>query len=162
MAPRFPLYIDLNGNNCIIFGGGDKAANRAEVLLQFGAKITIISPTLCTKLRDMEENGLIRYIPRRYYRGDCSSCYLCVAATNNDAINIAISDECKAKAVAVNVTHPSAFGTFLFPTVITEQDITISVVSTKNQKIAERVRDLIEEEISVFHKAMLNDDAVVE
>ena len=25
MALGFPLYIDLNGNNCVVFGGGDYA-----------------------------------------------------------------------------------------------------------------------------------------
>ena len=37
MALGFPLYIDLNGNNCVVFGGGEFAADRAQTLLRFGA-----------------------------------------------------------------------------------------------------------------------------
>ena len=127
MAGGFPLYIDLKGNNCTVFGGGRAAAARVATLLDFGAKITVISPELCEELRRLDEEGRIRYIPRRYYRGDCTSSYLCVAATNNDAVNIAISDECKAKSIAVNVLSPAAFGTFRFPAVVTREGLTVSV-----------------------------------
>ena len=127
VASDFPLYIDLRSNNCTVFGGGRSAASRVSTLLAFGAKVTVISPELCEELRRLDESGKIRYIPRRYYRGDCTSSYLCVAATGNDAVNIAISDECKAKAIAVNVVSPAAFGTFRFPAVIVEKEITISL-----------------------------------
>ncbi|MDD3693601.1 MAG: bifunctional precorrin-2 dehydrogenase/sirohydrochlorin ferrochelatase [Oscillospiraceae bacterium] len=162
MAPQFPMYIDLEGNNCIIFGGGDKAAARASVLLKFGAKVTVISPTLCDKLIDMDRKGLIRHIPRRYYRGDCSSCYICIAATNDDAVNIAISDECKAKRIAVNVTKPSAFGTFVFPSVIVEKDITISVAGETNKKLVRLICESIAREMPRMMSNALKENLKVE
>ena len=99
MALGFPLYINLHGNNCVVLGGGEFAWERARTLLAFGAKVTVISPTLCEGLRRLDEEGKIRYIPRRYFRGDCTCAYLCVAATEDEALNIAISDECKAKGI---------------------------------------------------------------
>jgi siroheme synthase-like protein len=126
-VPRFPLYIDLKGNNCTIFGGGQKAAYYARILLQFEAKVTIVSPDLCDELLELDKAGRIRYIPRRYFRGDCASCYICIAATDNEAVNITISDECKARAIAVSVTHPAAFGTFEFPVVAMQGDVALSL-----------------------------------
>lgn len=147
MAPRFPLFIDLYDNNCTIFGGGSKAAARAAILLQFGAKVTVVSPALCKELKDMDAKGLIRYIPRRYYRGDCTSSYLCIAATNNDTVNISISDECKAKAIAVNVTSPSAFGTFRFPSVIFEKDVAVAVICNSDDSRTKQIKDCIQREL---------------
>ncbi|HHV51073.1 MAG TPA: bifunctional precorrin-2 dehydrogenase/sirohydrochlorin ferrochelatase [Clostridiales bacterium] len=147
MAPRFPLYIDLKGNNCTIFGGGEAAASRAEVLLKFNAKITVISPTLCDRLREMDEEGLIRYIPRKYFRGDCSSAYLCIAATDDVSMNIAISEECKAKSIPVNVTRPYEYGTFDFPAFCIEDDVTVSVSCVKNPEFADEICSLISEEL---------------
>lgn len=60
-------------------------------------KLTVISPTLCEGLRRLDEEGKIRYIPRRYFHGDCTCAYLCVAATEDEALNIAISDEARPK-----------------------------------------------------------------
>jgi|LSQX01.1.fsa_nt_gb siroheme synthase-like protein len=158
MKPRFPLYIDLDGNNCIIFGGGDEAADRAEALLKFGAKVTVITPTLCAKLRKMDEAGLIRYIPRRYYRGDCSSGYICIAATDNEAVNIAISDECKAKSIAVNVTNPSDFGTFIFPSVTIKNGVTVSVSSSIYQDHTDNICGMIADEIPSILAKVLKDN----
>ena len=131
MALGFPLLIDLVDNNCIVFGGSEEAAARAATLLQFGAKVTVISPSLCPALRDLEEAGRVRYIPRRYYRGDCTSSYLCVAATGNMNIDLAIAAECKAKAIAINVQSDETYGTFRFPTVVMpEPDAALTVIGT--------------------------------
>lgn len=152
MALGFPLYIDLNGNNCVVFGGGEFAADRAQTLLRFGAKVTVIHPTLCPRLREMDEGGQIRYIPRRYYRGDCTSAYLCVAATDDDALNIAISDECKAKGLPVNVSSPAAFGTFLFPAVVFGDGLTVSVAGGAPAHL-ERLRDELEKALPSLEEA---------
>ena len=154
MAPGFPLYIDLNGNNCTVVGGGRTAASRVATLLDFGAKVTVISPVLCDELRRLDEENRIRYIPRRYYRGDCNSSYLCVAATDNEAVNIAISDECKAKAIAVNVTSPAAFGTFRFPAVVMEKDVTVSIIGGADEAMLDRIRAEIARQMpEVYEKA---------
>lgn len=127
MAFGFPLYIDLNGNNCVVLGGGDYAADKVDALLKFGAKVTVISPTLCDRLRELDQTRAIRYIPRRYYRGDCTNAYICVAATGVESVNIAISDECKAKGVPVNVSRPAAFGNYTFPRIVLYKDVSLAV-----------------------------------
>ena len=138
----FPLYVNLEGNNCTIFGGNDEAAGYASVLLSFGAKVTVVSPDLCDKLAQMDRDLKIRYIPRRYFRGDCSSCYICIASTGSDALNISISDECKARAISVCVASPSAYGTFRFPVTALQGDITMSISGVPDDT---RSRDLLEE-----------------
>ncbi len=127
MAVGFPLYIDLEGNNCTIFGGDETAFDAACTLRRFGAKVTIISPTVCEQLLQMEQDGEIRYLRRRYFRGDCSSARLCCAFTDDTAINIAISDECKNKSIPVAVNKPEGFGTFSLPHAAILQDTVIAV-----------------------------------
>lgn len=148
MAFGFPLYIDLNGNNCTIFGGGDYAADKAETLLKFGARITVISPTLCERLTRLDAAHAIRYIPRKYYRGDCTTCVLCVAATDHDATNIAIASECKAKKIPVNLSQPAAFGNFCFPEAIIKDDLQISLVGNMSSEELRGLRDTIEKALS--------------
>lgn len=124
---RFPLFLDLQQNNCVIVGGGHYAASAAELLLRFGAKVTVISPVLCDALRALDEAGKIRYIPRRYFRGDCVNAYLTVAATNVKSVNIAIAEECKARRIPVNVSLPDAYGTFSLPQIAACGDMIVSV-----------------------------------
>ncbi len=137
MKPGFPLYTDLTGNNCTIFGGDDSALRRVRELHRFGAKVTVISPTLCDELAAMGERGDIRHIPRKYYRGDCTNAQMCVAATQDPATNIAIATECKAKGIPVNVIAPKEYGNFTFPrSIITDQVVVAIDGSLEADKLA--------------------------
>ncbi len=127
MTGGFPLYIDLQGNNCTVFGGGNAALRRVRELLRFGAAVAVISPTLCEELARMSDEGRIRHIPRKYFRGDCSNAQLCIAATGDPKVNIDIATECKAKSVPVNVTEPAAYGNFRFPHIAVYEDVILSV-----------------------------------
>lgn len=127
MALGFPLLVDLTDNNCTVFGGNKSALRRVNELLRFGAKVTVISPQLCPELEQMSENGLIRHIPRKYFRGDCTNSQLCVAATDDNALNIAISTECKNKSIPVNVTEPRSYGNFTFPRLVITDDVVLSI-----------------------------------
>ena len=102
MPNAFPLYVYLTDCDCIIIGGGSYAAHSAETLIRFGARVTVISPTLCPALRELNKEGRIRYIPRKYFRGDCTPATLCVAATDLDAVNISVAEECRAKGRSVH------------------------------------------------------------
>ena len=63
MAGRMPIHLDLAGNNCTIFGGGCNTVRRAKEFLHFGAKVTVISPSVCPELQALMDSNDIRYIP---------------------------------------------------------------------------------------------------
>lgn len=156
MTVGFPLYIDLKDNNCTVFGGGADAYEAAVTLLRFHAKVTVVSPTLCPELEQMDRKGSIRYLRRRYFRGDCSSARLCVAATDEPAVNIAISDECKAKSIPVAVTRPVGFGTFAFPHAAIAKNVVVAVSGAASQAkqrfVQQRLETLLPELLEEFEK----------
>ena len=78
----------------------------------------------------MSNNGQIRHLPRKYFRGDCSNSQLCVAATEDNNMNIAIATECKNKSIPVNVTQPRSYGTFTFPRMVITDEGVLSVTGT--------------------------------
>ena len=153
MSVGFPLLIDLKGNNCTVFGGGKSAFRRVNELLRFGAKVTVISPQICPELKQLSDSDLIRYIPRKYFRGDCTNSQLCVAATDDSNLNISISTECKNKGIPVNVTQPRSFGNFSFPRMVLDDQVVISIngslpsetLNRLQSKLQERLPDLLEE-----------------
>ena len=118
MALDFPVFVSLRDNTCVIVGGGEYAADAAELLLSFGAKISVISPALCPRLQALDKAGTIRHIPRKFFRGDTANCYLCVAASGDKTVNIAVAVECKARHVLVNVEEPAEYGTMRLPKLV--------------------------------------------
>lgn len=146
MTPKFPIYMDLNANNIVIVGGNSYAANATLLLKQFGAKITLISPTLCPELEQMVGEGWIRHITRKYFRGDAANCYMCVAATENKDTNIAISVECKHRHIPVNVEDPAVYGTFELPEMIANDNLIGGFLSEDREtlkKTCARLRDIV-------------------
>lgn len=147
MAIGFPLLIDLSGNNCTVFGGGKSALRRVEELMRFDAKVTVISPQLCPELKQLSERELIRHIPRKYFRGDCTNSQLCVAATDDDNLNISIATECKNKGIPVNVTHPRSFGNFSFPRMVLDDQLVISINGTLPSDTLNRLQTKLQEQL---------------
>ena len=147
MALGFPLLVELKDNNCTVFGGNKSALRRVHELLRFGAKVTVISPQVCSELEQMSEEGLIRHIPRKYFRGDCSNSQLCVAATEDNALNIAISTECKNKGIPVNVTSPRSYGNFTFPRMVITDEVILSITGTLSADALNKLKDRLQEEL---------------
>lgn len=160
MALGFPLLVDLKDNNCTVFGGNKSALRRVSELLRFGAKVTVISPVLCSELQQMSDSGQIRHIPRKYFRGDCSNSQLCVAATDDTALNIAISTECKNKGIPVNVTTPRSYGNFTFPRMVITDDVILSITGTLSADELNRLRELLQEELPQMIAEVQSDNNV--
>ena len=147
MALGFPLLVDLKGNNCTVFGGNKSALRRVNELLRFGAKVTVISPQIVPELEQLSQEGLIRHIPRKYFRGDCSNSQLCVAATDDNTLNIAISTECKNKGIPVNVTSPRSYGNFTFPRMVITDEVILSITGTLPADDLTKLKDRLQEEL---------------
>ena len=147
MAIGFPLLIDLKDNHCTVFGGGNSALRRVKELIRFGAKVTLVTPDLCPELLQLSESGVIRHIPRKYFRGDCTNSQLCVAATDDSTLNIAISTECKNKGIPVNVTQPRSYGTFTFPRMVMTDNVVLSINGSLPAETLSRLRDRLQNEL---------------
>ena len=48
----FPLFVDLEGRQVLVVGGGKIAVRRVRTLLEFGCQITVVSPEVCEELRE--------------------------------------------------------------------------------------------------------------
>ncbi len=144
VAVGFPLYVDLKDNNCTIFGGGEDAFEAASTLRRFGAKVTVVNPEICPALQEMDVNGEIRHLRRKYFRGDCSSARLCVALTDDTALNIAISDECKNKNIPVALTKPEGFGNFTLPRAAICEDTVVSISGSSSDELQKYITERLE------------------
>ena len=80
----------------------------------------------------------------------------------DEALNIAISDECKAKGIPVNVLKPVAFGTFYFPAVVLTDTLSVSISGKLDPVVLARLRDQIEQALPTMLKAASSSDTDVD
>lgn len=141
-APRFPMFVNLYGQKAVIIGGGQIAARRAAVLLEFGAEITVIAPEIHPKLAACN----IRAIYRPYAFGDCKGSALVLAATNSREINHAVYEEAKAFRLPVNISDAPEECSFYFPAIVRQGPLVIGLVADgKNHKLVKEAAQALRE-----------------
>lgn len=115
---RFPVFIDVKNKKIIIIGGGNIAARRAEVLLTFGAQVTVISPELCGKTRELFGRGNISWNKKKYENGDVEGAALVVCATDDKGVNSSAAKEAVEYGILVSVADNKSKSTFYFPAIV--------------------------------------------
>lgn len=141
-APRFPLFVSLAGQKCVVFGAGAIAARRVGVLRRFGAAVTVVAPE--------SPAGIAVDVVRGYEKSDLSGAFLAVAATNDRQVNHCIAADCADLHIPCSVADCAAESTFFFPAVCEGGGLIAGVVSDgtahgKTAAAAKRIRAVLEE-----------------
>jgi len=88
--PPYLLGLRLQGRLAVVFGGGRVATRRVPALLESGARVRIVSPSLSPSLQELAASGRIAWEQRKYEPGDCEGAWLVCAFTDDVATNAAI------------------------------------------------------------------------
>jgi siroheme synthase-like protein len=123
----YPIFLDLQGRGCLVIGGGTVAERKVEKLLEVGAEVTLISPSLTARLQEWAATQKICYKPRPYHHGDLAPFQLAFAAADDAAVNAAVKREGEERGVWVNVADDPAHCDFILPSVLRRGDLVVAV-----------------------------------
>ena len=56
----FPMFVDMTERECLIVGGGNVAYRKVIVMLDFGAKVTVVAEDICDELRKLTIDDIVR------------------------------------------------------------------------------------------------------
>ena len=54
----FPMFVDMTERECLIVGGGNVAYRKVIVMLDFGAKVTVVAEDICDELSKLTTDDL--------------------------------------------------------------------------------------------------------
>ncbi len=130
----FPFFMDIEGQNCLIVGGGKVACRKVAVLADYGPRIRVVAPEMEEELRELEagfekEGNACRLtlIGREFEDQDLESADFVVAATEDEELNRRISLLCREKKIPVNVVDVQEECSFIFPALVRDGDITVGI-----------------------------------
>ncbi|MGR6915740.1 uroporphyrinogen-III C-methyltransferase [[Actinomadura] parvosata] len=98
MGP-YLLGLRLSGRRVLVVGGGRVAQRRVPALLEAGAEVTVVSPSVTPALDDLIAAGRVTWHARPYEVGDCDGAWLVQACTDDRSVNTAVAAEAEAKRV---------------------------------------------------------------
>jgi precorrin-2 dehydrogenase/sirohydrochlorin ferrochelatase len=82
--PGFQISLDVKGRPCVVLGGDDEAADKAQRLLDAGAKVTVISPSLNDGLRKLTASGKVIHRGRLFRASDADGVMLVINTMRGD------------------------------------------------------------------------------
>lgn len=140
-----PLHFDLQGRDVLVVGGGEIARRKIELLLRSGAHITVVAPDISELVASILQENVHSLNATIYDPGFLSGKALVVAATDDRAVNEAVSADAKRVGIPVNVVDSPELCTVTFPAIIDREPLVISVGSAGLAPVLTRfVRELIE------------------
>jgi uroporphyrin-III C-methyltransferase/precorrin-2 dehydrogenase/sirohydrochlorin ferrochelatase len=141
----FAAFLDIRGKPAVVAGGGAVAALKAETLLRSGARVTVVAPELCARLAELTLLGAVRHEARRFQPGDLLGADIAIAATDDPAVNEAVSAAARALRMPVNVADEAALSSFIMPSVVDRPPLQIAISSAGTSPVlARKLRRLIE------------------
>jgi siroheme synthase-like protein len=133
-----PLIFRGDRIRALVIGGGKIALHKVQNLMDVGAEVTVISPDVDPELNEIcEKNRSIRLLDRKFALGDTRAKHhdnpgkvaynLVIAATDDPATNEAISAECQADGIPVNVVDVPELCTAYFAAVVRDEPLLIAI-----------------------------------
>lgn len=155
MGYYMPVMLDLRGQKVIVIGGGAVAERRVLALLDAGAEVVVVSPSLSGALTALAEAGGLSWLNRSYAPGDLRGAFLVYAASNNDAVNEEVAAEAHSLGLPVNVASRAEAGNFITPGVLRRGRLTVAVSTSgagpsAAARITEQLSEVLGEEYEPY------------
>jgi uroporphyrin-III C-methyltransferase/precorrin-2 dehydrogenase/sirohydrochlorin ferrochelatase len=141
----FPLFLDIAGKPVLLVGGGDVAARKFALLNDASAKVTVVAPALGQELSVALARGALVHVAREYAAGDIEGQWLVVAATDDRAVNAAVSAAASAARIPCNVVDDRELSSFIMPAIIDRSPVQIAVSTGGTSPVLARlIRERLE------------------
>lgn len=160
----FPFMIDIEGQNCLVAGGGKIALHKVLLLLEFGVHIQVVAEEICQELKAFVQKeeapvskcGTLSLVQRQFRDSDIDGMDMVVAATNDEALNYHISDLCRQKKIPVNAVDLKEACSFIFPAMIKQQDLLVAVSSGgQSPAAAAYIKQMIQKQLPDYYGDMI-------
>jgi uroporphyrin-III C-methyltransferase / precorrin-2 dehydrogenase / sirohydrochlorin ferrochelatase len=133
-----PIFFNINNRHCVVIGGGEVATRKVSMLLKASAAITLYSPEICHELQDLVDAEKIKFVAEKFNEKQLQGACMVIAATDDEAVNEAVSQAAKVQNIPVNVVDAPALCTFTMGSIIDRSPVVIAISSEGNAPVLAR------------------------
>ena len=125
--PYYPIYLDIEERDVVIVGGGNVCARKAETMMKYGARVTIVSPAFTGEIEQWARDGKLALKRKPYDEVDLDGAVLVIASTDDEAVNEQVAADCRRRKIPVNVVDVTPLCEFIVPAIVESGSIQIAV-----------------------------------
>lgn len=153
----YPVNLLLTGRRCVVVGGGRIATRKIEALLDAGANVHVVAPELGDEVRALRDTGRVTTDERAFAPSDLDGAWLATAATNDPAVNRAVSEAGEARRVWVNAADDPANCSFTLMSVVRQGDLVVAIgTGGRSPALATYLKDHVTAEMGPEWAALLD------
>jgi precorrin-2 dehydrogenase/sirohydrochlorin ferrochelatase len=142
----YPIFLNLLDKTSVVIGGGAVAERKIETLIEYGAKIRVISPQLGEKIHKWAEDGIIQLKQAEFCPEDLEGAFIVFIATDNRLLNQQIADLCRNQGILVNAVDDPPNCDFYVPSLLKRNSLSVAISTEgKSPLFAARLRQELEE-----------------
>jgi siroheme synthase-like protein len=144
----FPLFLKLEGRQCLVVGAGSVGLEKIESLLRCGAAIRVVAPEATTAVEQLHAQGKVEWRSRTFQPEDVQGCELVIAATSDREVNQAVFAEASRNAIFCNTVDDPPLCDFYFGSVVQRGDLQIAISTAgESPALAQRLRREIDAQL---------------
>jgi uroporphyrin-III C-methyltransferase / precorrin-2 dehydrogenase / sirohydrochlorin ferrochelatase len=123
-----PIFLDLRDRRCVVIGGGETAARKCGLLLECGARVTLVHPgELVSAFKELREQDRITHQRQAFDTNLLDSVVLVISAAEDDVIDSLVYQAAKARNLPVNVVDKPALCSFVLPAILDRSPMIVAV-----------------------------------
>ena len=140
--------LDLEGRRAVVVGGGPIALEKTLGLLDVGAAVTVVAPTVVPELLELD----VAWRRARYRARDLVGAFLVISATGDRAVDERVARDAERRSMLCNVADVPDLCNFILPSIFRRDPIAVAVsTGGASPALAKRLRDRIGELVEPQH-----------
>jgi precorrin-2 dehydrogenase/sirohydrochlorin ferrochelatase len=157
-ASLFPMFLKLEGRNCLVLGAGSVGEQKIRSLLDCGTDIRVVAPSATDVVQQWAQSGLVTWNPREFEPSDLDGTYLVVAATSDVGVNHEIYREAQSRGILCNVVDDPPYCDFYYGALVRRGQLQISISTNGlSPALAQRIRKQFEDEFPPIYGHWLDE-----
>jgi len=118
----YPVMMKVQGERCLVVGGGTVALQKARALKRAGASVTAVSPDFSPAFRRLQ----VRRLVRPFRPADLKGCVLVIAGTDDPRVNRRVHQGCRRRGIPVNVVDVPELCSFIVPSILRRGPVVVA------------------------------------
>ena len=124
---KYPIYLELQDKKAVVIGAGAVAARKAKTLCATGSNVTVVARKIEPTFQEVCQGLPIEIIQADYSKRYIQDAFLVIAATDDNALNTQIFEDCQQLRVLCNVVDVPNLCNFYVPAVIKCGDLQLAI-----------------------------------
>jgi precorrin-2 dehydrogenase/sirohydrochlorin ferrochelatase len=152
----FPMFVKLEGRDCLVVGAGRIAESKIPGLLEAGARVRVVALEASPTVSEWARSGRIAWEQRSFQSADLDGIFLVISATSLRDLNATVFHEASRRDVLCNAVDDPAHCDFYYPAVVRRGALQVAISTAGlSPALAQRIRRELEEQFGPEYAAWL-------